>query len=368
VQRGCKEKTVVLDIPTENSINIQWFNDCFSAAGLTGSVSDFTAARVGTGQIGKCVRYVFDFDDRGNLPSSVIGKYPSDDENSRQTGVALLNFLREVRFYQELQSRVTIRTPHCYYAEIVGDGPEFFLLLEDLAPAEQGDQLAGCSPDVARAALGELVGLQAPAWCDESLHQLKWLRDADKVKDMDTMALYRATLPGFVERYGPHLQADEIDIIRRVGEVQRTPLNADFPEVFSLVHVDYRLDNLMIEPRDSGLAVTAVDWQSITLGAPMNDVAYFIGAGLEPEVRQPVEESLVRGYYDGLMAAGVPDFSWEDCWLGYRRGAFAGFAVTVVASMLVQRTERGDTMFTTMARRHARHAIDLKADEFLIEG
>jgi hypothetical protein len=355
----------VLKIPTEDSINPQWFNDCFTAAGLTGSVRGFEAARVGTGQIGKCVRYVFDFDDQGNLPLSVIGKYPSDDESSRQTGVALHNFLREVRFYQELQSRVTIRTPRCYYAEILNEGPEFFLLLEDLTPAEQGDQLAGCSPEVAQAALQELVGLQAPAWCDESLHELKWLRDADKVNEMDTMALYRQTLPGFVERYGPHLQGDEIDIIKRVGEAQHTPLNADFPEVFSLVHVDYRLDNLMIKQHDSGLSVAAVDWQSITLGAPMNDVAYFIGAGLEPEVRQPVEEDLVRGYHQGLMSASVVDYSWEDCWLGYRRGAFAGFAVTVVASMLVQRTDRGDTMFTTMARRHARHAIDLNAGEFL---
>lgn len=355
----------MLKIPTEDSINPQWFNDCFTAAGLTGSVHGFEAARVGTGQIGKCVRYVFDFDDQGNLPLSVIGKYPSDDESSRQTGVALHNFLREVRFYQELQSRVTIRTPRCYYAEILNEGPEFFLLLEDLTPAEQGDQLAGCSPEVAKAALRELVGLQAPAWCDESLHELKWLRDADKVNEMDTMALYRQTLPGFVERYGPHLQGDEIDIIKRVGEAQHTPLNADFPEVFSLVHVDYRLDNLMIEQQDLGLSVAAVDWQSITLGAPMNDVAYFIGAGLEPEVRQPVEEDLVRGYHQGLMSAGVVDYSWEDCWLGYRRGAFAGFAVTVVASMLVQRTDRGDTMFTTMARRHARHAIDLNAGEFL---
>jgi hypothetical protein len=355
----------VLEIPTEDSINIQWFNNCFASAGLTGSVSGFEAVRVGTGQIGKCVRYTFDFDERGDLPASVIGKYPSDDENSRQTGVVLLNFLREVRFYQELQSRVTIRTPRCYYAEIIEEGPEFFLLLEDLAPAEQGDQLAGCSPDVARAALRELVGLQAPAWCDQGLHQLKWLRDADKVNEIDTMALYRQTLPGFVDRYGPHLQEDEIDIIKRVGEAARTPLNADFPEIFSLVHVDYRLDNLMIEHKASGLSVAAVDWQSITLGAPMNDVAYFIGAGLEPDVRQPVEESLVRGYYEGLVSAGVSDYSWEDCWLGYRRGAFAGFAVTVVASMLVQRTERGDTMFTTMARRHARHAIDLNASEFL---
>jgi hypothetical protein len=37
----------------------------------------------------------------------------------------------------------------------------------------------------------------------------------------------------------------------------------------------------------------------------------------------------------------------------------------VIASMLVQQTERGDDMFTAMARRHARHALDLGAIEFL---
>ena len=119
-------------------------------------------------------------------------------------------------------------------------------------------------------------------------------------------------------------------------------------------------------PAVQSSGVTAVDWQSITLGPPMNDAAYFIGAGLEPEIRKPVEESLVRGYYDGLLRAGVTDFSWDKCWQGYRRGAFSGFAVTVVASMLVARTERGDTMFTTMAHRHARHAIDLGSSEFLV--
>ncbi len=39
--------------------------------------------------------------------------------------------------------------------------------------------------------------------------------------------------------------------------------------------------------------------------------------------------------------------------------------MAVIASMMVVRTERGDEMFLTMARRHARHAIDMKADEFL---
>jgi len=66
-----------------------------------------------------------------------------------------------------------------------------------------------------------------------------------------------------------------------------------------------------------------------------------------------------------LGAAGVTGYSWSDCWTDYRRGTFAGFLVTVIASMLVQETERGNQMFTVMAQRHSRHALDLGAAEFL---
>ena len=100
----------MLIIPTEETISAEWFNACFARAGLTGTVTGFDAERVGTGQIGKCVRYSLRFSDQGELPASVIGKFPSDDENSRQTGVVLLNFLKEVRFYPVSYTHLTLPT------------------------------------------------------------------------------------------------------------------------------------------------------------------------------------------------------------------------------------------------------------------
>jgi hypothetical protein len=97
----------------------------------------------------------------------------------------------------------------------------------------------------------------------------------------------------------------------------------------------------------------------------LSDVAYFLGAGMLPEARRPVEGAIVEAYHAALRGAGVTGYEWDDCWNDYRRGTFAGFAVTVVASMLVQQTARGDEMFTVMARRHSRHALDLGAGEFL---
>jgi hypothetical protein len=39
--------------------------------------------------------------------------------------------------------------------------------------------------------------------------------------------------------------------------------------------------------------------------------------------------------------------------------------MAVAASMLVERTDRGDEMFLVMAHRHARHALDLDAPALL---
>jgi hypothetical protein len=111
--------------------------------------------------------------------------------------------------------------------------------------------------------------------------------------------------------------------------------------------------------------VAAVDWQSLTLGSPLADVAYFLGAGLVPEQRRAVEREIVEAYHAALGEAGVRGYEAERCWDDYRRGVFAGFAVTVVAAPLVQQTERGDALFPVRARRHARHALDLECEEFL---
>ena len=61
-------------------------------------------------------------------------------------------------------------------------------------------------------------------------------------------------------------------------------------------------------------------------------------------------------------------YAWDACWEEYRLGTFAGLLMAVAASMLVERTDRGDQMFLTMADRHARHALHLEAPDLLGPG
>ena len=101
------------------------------------------------------------------------------------------------------------------------------------------------------------------------------------------------------------------------------------------------------------------------IGHPLTDVSYFVGASLRPEVRRPVEEDLVRFYYQAVCDAGIENFAWTDCWAAYRWGSLHGFASTVIASGIVAYNERSEKLFATMADRHAAHARDMEAAELL---
>lgn len=353
-------------IPTPESITPEFFSEALRASGHAGArVVRFAAEPVGTGQIGRCVRFTLELaGESAGAPRTLVGKFPSLDPLSRQTGVQLRNYAREVYFYRELAARLPIAKPHCYYAEIAGDGPEFALLLEDLAPAQPGDQLPGCSNEVARAAVEELAKLHGPTWCDDTLRGRELIAEPSPERAEQGRLLYAQMLPAFLARFAQRLAPDERELIAAVAE-SKGPPHAYPARPFALVHIDYRLDNLLIDARRTPPRVCVVDWQSLVLGSPLSDVAYFLGASLLPEARRPVERQLVRAYYDALLAQGVREYPWERCWDDYRRGAFAGFAVTVVASVIVQETARGNDMFTAMARRHARHALDLGSAEFL---
>jgi len=310
------------------------------------------------------LRLHLSYDRPGDAPSTVVAKLPAADETSRATALSLGSYENEVRFYQQLAPELAVSTPAVFHSDIDPDTASFVLLLADAAPATQGDQLAGCTPEVAEVAIAELVRLHAPRWGDPTLAEIPWLhRDREQSRQFLLMLL-PMLWTGFRERYESTLTTWTV----QAGEVLmahlETYLFAD-TEPWSVMHGDYRLDNLLFDPSAGGAPVTVVDWQTVSHGPALQDVAYFIGAGLLEQDRREVEQSLVRRYHDALVAAGVADYDWDRCWQDYRRGTWAGLVMAIAASMLVERTDRGDQMFLTMASRHARHALDLDAPSLI---
>jgi hypothetical protein len=355
-----------LDIAdTPEAMTPAWLTEALRRSGCLrdGTVTAVELRPIGTGQMSDSFRVTLRYAG-GDGPATMIAKLPAADETSRATAVSLHNYENEVLFYEQLAPHLAIHTPAVYYADIEPGTPHFVLLLEDMAPASAGDQLLGCSVDEARVAVDELVGLHAPRWGDPALASLDWLA-GDRAERRDFLLVLLPQLwDGFCQRYGGVFGRDVSAAGGALFDELAGYLGAD-TEPWTIVHGDYRLDNLLFDPTPGHRPVTVVDWQTCAIGPGLNDVAYFIGAGLLSAERAAVEEQLVRSYHDGLLASGVQDYDWERCWRDYRRGTWSGVIMAVAASMLVERTERGDQMFMTMAARHARHALDLDALELL---
>src|SRR5262249_27250141 len=97
-----------------------------------------------------------------------------------------------------------------------------------------------------------------------------------------------------------------------------TPWLLGQPDRFALLHGDYRLDNLLFDPESTRVAV--VDWQTLGVGLPARDLAYFTATSLKPRLRLAIEEDLVDAYREALTGYGVTGYDRETCWRDYRLG------------------------------------------------
>jgi hypothetical protein len=322
-----------------------------------GPIDAFQSEPIGTGQMSESHRLSLSYADaRQAGPETIVVKLAAEDAGSRATGVGLGIYEREVRFYDELAPRIGGPLPHCALARYDDGEGWFTLLLEDAAPATAGDQITGCSLQQARLAMDALARLHAPVLGDAGLAASAWLNRPSPIGQ----ALVSQLLPGFFERYGDRIDAAQRTLCERlVASLDAWLDQRRGPQ--GLVHGDFRLDNLLFAATGARRPLTVVDWQTVGWGGAMTDASYFLGGGLRVEDRRRSERELLGAYRDALLALGAKAPTWELCWEEYRRLSFAGVLMAIVASMLVERTGRGDEMFMTMLARHSQHALDLDA-------
>jgi hypothetical protein len=344
---------------TVDAITAQWTTAVLEQNGVVASVRRVTLEPVGTGQMGSCYRLWIDYS-AGDGPDRLIVKLPATDPASRAAGQ--LGYRCETSFYREIASRVQVDIPRCYFAAMNQRGDGFTLVLEDLAPAQQGDQIAGCSVDQAAAAAVNVAGLHAPTWNDPSLRELDWL-----IPDLTANAEFAAPFlvdatEQFLGRYA--VTRETAATLHRFAE-RFEDWATGHTEPYALLHSDYRLDNLLFAASDAPRPVVAVDWQVVMVGSPLRDVAFLVATGLSTESRRCGEKGIVDAYHRRLVELGVDGYSAERCWEDYRFGLFQGPFITVLGAFVAQPTARGDEMFTVMAERSAAAINDLDAMSLL---
>jgi hypothetical protein len=334
----------VIDGP--DGLTPAWVTSALRAGGRDVTVQEVTAKAIGTGKMGANYRLTLTGD--GALPATLVAKVAAGSPEARKR--VSTGYVCEVRFYQELAPLLTgANIPACWYAAINDDGTEFTLLLEDLAPREPGEQKRGCTPEQAADALVTMAGVHAPLWNSPLLRDRSWLRtNIGEAAEFLGTVLVDAT-EKFLVKFDTRLSAADQVTMRAAAAAMGRWLVVE-GDTQSLVHGDFRLDNLMFPPAGPGVAI--VDWQSITVGPPGRDVGYFLATSVEPDQRRRDERELISRYSATLKAAGV-DYPADVCFEAYRLGVLQSPMITVLGCIYAtsDATPESDEMFLAMTRR-----------------
>jgi len=358
---------------TIDGLTPDWLTGALRSGGHIGdaTITGVQAETVGAGVGILCLlaRLTLQYDRPATgAPATVIAKIPSPDPQTRGLANVFHFYEREVRFYRDLAADISLPTPRCFYSELDEASGDFVLLLEDLAGARIGDQLAGCSADDAKLAIANLAKSHAQWWNHPRLDSLTWMPVTADPINKAGMALYPVAWPQFLERFGSNCPAE----VLRIGEMLEPHFTAML-DMFSsgsrtVLHGDYRLDNLFFATSPGEVPLHVIDWQIAMRGIGTYDVGYFLSQSLDVDVRRAHEREILELYHTTLCENGVSDYSFEECLHHYRWTILGCFVYPVMGGGLGDLSNaRGLALATAMTERSAAAIMDWNAGELLGE-
>jgi hypothetical protein len=372
----------MIDVPqTTQDADAAFVTEALRSGGVLGSGTrvaevEHDAIGEGVGIVGQLARLQLRYDGQAaGAPGTVILKLPSQYPENRAVGDHFSFYEREGRFYQQLASKVPVRTADCYWNHIDPSTRTFGMLLEDLGDRTMISQVAGVPGTRAAEALRALARVHGTWWGSSMVDSLDWMPRLDEPINLAAGQQYRDAWPVFLERIGDAIGPDAIDLGRRTQHVFEDLLVSGIAEApVTICHGDFRADNLMFDDHaDPGEAVAVLDWQISYRGPAVTDVAYFLCQSLTVEERRAHEAALVRGWYDELTTAVAREhgatldaYPFDLAWTQYRRASLGTtvYAVSAMGAMDVA-NERGRALVTAMAVRSFTAALDLQAGDLL---
>ncbi len=354
------------------AVSAEWLNGVLHQNGVLSS-ANVTGVRAndlgtGVGLMAEVARLTIDYDaPEAGAPGSIIGKFPTTDPTNLGVAKSLYFYPREVAFYGQLAQHSPIRTPGLYHADLDMSDHGFVLLLEDLSEATPGNQVAGTTPEQTRAALDAIGRLHGAWWDKVDGEEMAALFDfANPEYGAAVAAGYQAFLGPALDNFS-HVYSD---YTKKTAEALAPVAAQMLAEMSSgrrtFCHGDYRADNMMFGPSLGEGGFAALDWQISGRGNGLYDVAYLICNSVPEDYRRLSEEDLLRGYHDTLLAMGVENYSFEDCWEDYRRAVLAGLFVAIfTCGGMELGNERGEAAVTAIANRVNAAVSELQVADML---
>jgi hypothetical protein len=313
---------------TVDDITADWLSSA-----LGGVVDKAVPHRIGEG-VG-LLSEIYRVDVHGeDVPRSLVVKISTPNLEARQSATTYRMYEREIRFCQLLAPDAPIRAPKVHWADWDPETEDSVLVMEDLTDMRPGDQLVGLSGEQAGLGLDQLAKLHARWWGDESLSRHTWAGSlVDPTYYVGIPAGFDMLLPVAKQHYGHVLESAiaVLDLLHpQINRLQEHLCRG--PN--TLLHGDFRGDNLMFGAGAHQPAVALLDFQAVVVGRGEMELGYFLGQSMTIDERRAHERDLVERYARGLVANGVAGYSATECWEDYRFSLLYSLAYGVLMAGL----------------------------------
>lgn len=315
----------------------------------------------GVGFIGQVVRLSLTYDRlEPGAPATIIAKLPTLDEGGRTLGALYGLYERELSFYRDLAAEVPVRTPRSYYSAGDAAAVRYVLLLEDLASfGVLGDQVRACTLEDATAAIQTLARFHAWSWEHPRLTSTPWLQLGIDIVEGALTQVYPTAWPRTIELFGDQMTPAIRAAIPTLGERGMSLMDRYRAGPFTIIHGDYRADNLLFAP---GGEVAVLDWQSPNKSFAAYDIAYFISGSISEEMMRQHGERLLHAYHDAIVAGGVKGYTYDRFYEDYVGSLLAYLAIFAVSGGTIDTAnERGLELFRVIFHRLAAAITDTDA-------
>ncbi len=260
-----------------------------------------------SGLMGEVQVIALTYAEDADLPSTMIGKCPLDDDMARMYNEVMNSYKRENGFYRDLSGQVPMRVPEVFvneYDEAAGRG----VLLIEKIEGEAGDILNGPDIEMFDTLVRQLGTMHGEYWLNPAYGELDWAIDwtLPSLK-LGIPIIQGAWVPMRAAR--PDLAPVEIlDFFERTWIFDtETWLERVAERPWTMIHGDYEFDNIFF----AADGPVILDWQTLMRSFPGGDLAWFLGLGATDE-SVAEERSLLDSYLAAFTAAGGPAWSRDE--------------------------------------------------------
>ncbi len=359
------------DIPVDpQAVTPSWLTQALRSTGLLhqATVTALTAEAIGAieGGVGVLARFHLTYDImEEQAPRTLIAKLPVADPVLRARIVQRGHYDKEIQFYEDIAGRIPLRTPKCYYSARNSTAQAYILLLEDLFPARVGNDYVGCSGAEAAEACRALAGFHAYFWEHTALSTMTWIPTFQALASLNQQS-YQQSLPLFLDKFSQRVSGFFREIASAFCEVLPNIWYKLGQPPLTMLHGDFRLDNLFFGTEEGGPPFAVVDWQLLRQGLGVVDVAYFLGVSVAPEVRQAREREILQQYHMRLVQHGVQGYTFTQCLRDYQQATCYALYVAVNALAHLDFTsERREAMASVVIARLSAALYDHRVMDLL---